>query len=130
MAAKPGHHGLKAFILVQTPSSQRQETVLRYTTLKKDFSAGNPIANVLVIIAGALVIGVSVVLGFFAFVALSGIVLISAAVIGLRVWWLKRKLGAKGASEMHGNGAGRASAGNIEVIEGEFHIVREERDEP
>lgn len=87
--------------------------------------AGNPIANVLVVIAGTLVIGLSIVLGFFAFVALSAIVLVAAAVIGVRVWWFKRKL-------QKDSPAGSASAEQSSVhgvIEGEFHEVRKDRDE-
>ena len=64
---------------------------MRYTFAKREFPGNNPIANVLVIIAGALVVGFSIVLGFFAFVALSAVILIAAAVIGIRVWWLQRK---------------------------------------
>ena len=99
---------------------------MRQTYLKKDFSAGNPIANVLVIIAGAVVIGVSIVLGFFAFVALSAIVLISAAVIGVRVWWLNRKL-RNGAGAQATSGAQRDS-GSADVIEGEYRVVDKDRD--
>ena len=86
-------------------------------------SSVNPIANVLVIIAGALIVGASVVLGFFAFVALSAIVLISAAIIGLRVWWLKRRMKHGGA------GARRRGAANGGVIEGEYRVVQKDRDE-
>ena len=101
---------------------------MRYTTLKKDFRAGNPIANALVIIAGVLIIGASIVLGFFAFLALGAIILVSAAVIGIRVWWLKRKLGPHAKSS--GADAGRKANGTIEIIEGEYHVVRRDRDEP
>ena len=74
---------------------------MRPSSAKPGFSAGNPIANVLVIIAGALVIGASIVLGFFAFLAISAIVLVAAAVIGLRAWWFNRRLRRAGSS---GNG--------------------------
>ena len=100
---------------------------MRYTFIKKDLPGGNPIANALVIIAGALIIGVSLVLGFFAFVALSALILVSAAVIGLRVWWLKRKLSRQ--SQSGGGAANRKPGGKIEVIEGEFHIISDDRDE-
>ena len=87
--------------------------------------AGNPIANVLVVIAGALAIGVSIVLGFFAFVALSAIVLVTAAIIGVRVWWFKRKL-------QEGSPPDSASTERPTVhgvIEGEYHEVQKDRDE-
>ena len=99
---------------------------MRYTYIKRDFPAGNPIANALVIIAGALVIGISIVLGFFAFVALSAIVLVSAAVIGIRVWWLKRKL-RDGGGNSAGSTGGQAS-GSPDVIEGEYRVVGDDSD--
>ena len=99
--------------------------MVRHSSVKGGFPAGNPIANVLVIIVGALVIGASIVLGFFAFLILSSIVLMSAAVVGIRVWWLKRKM-VRGGSTPGSTGTVRT---RIEVIEGEYHEVREDRDE-
>ena len=87
--------------------------------------AGNPIANVLVIIAGALAIGLSIVLGFFAFVALSAIVLVAAAIIGVRVWWFKRKLQAGSPSDSASTERPTVHG----VIEGEYHEVNKDRDE-
>ena len=97
---------------------------MRQTYLKREFPAGNPLANALVVIAGVLVIGVSIVLGFFAFIALSAIVLVSAAVIGIRVWWLNRKLRAGGAESSDGRAQGPS-----DVIEGEYRVVRKDGDE-
>ena len=50
---------------------------MKYTEFNRGIPAGNPIANALVVIAGALAIGASIVLGFFAFVVLGSIVLVS-----------------------------------------------------
>ena len=86
--------------------------------MNRGFPAGNPIANVFVIIVGALAIGVSVVLGFFAFIVLGSIVAVLAAVVGLRLWWLDRKLRAQ---QPPGNG--RADG----VIEGEYRVVDEDQ---
>jgi hypothetical protein len=91
--------------------------------MRSGLPAGNPIANILVIIAGALVVGASIVLGFFAFLALSAIVLISAAVIGVRVWWLNRKL-MRGQEQ-----AGRDRPAPSGVIEGEYRVVKKDHDE-
>lgn len=79
----------------------------------------------LVIIVGTLVIGASIVLGFFAFLVLAAIVLVSAAVVGLRVWWLKRKM-ARGETVP---GAQETYQRRIDVIEGEYREVRKDRDE-
>ena len=98
---------------------------MRQYSTRGGFPAGNPIANVLVIIAGALVIGASIVLGFFAFVILAAVVLVSAAVIGIRVWWLKRKI-ARG--EVPG-GPQQGHTTRVDVIEGEYKVVVKERDE-
>ena len=87
--------------------------------------AGNPIANVLVVIAGALVIGASIVLGFMAFLVLSAVVLVSAAVVGIRVWWLKRKMARGGTSSDETVTVRR----RVDVIEGEYRVVGKDRDE-
>ena len=82
--------------------------------------AGNPLANALMLIVGALAVGAALVLGFFAFVVLSGIVLVLAAIVGLRLWWFSRKL-RREASREAGTQNGRSSSGR--VIEGEYTIV-------
>ena len=92
----------------------------------RGFPAGNPIANVLVIIVGALAIGASIVLGFFAFVVLSCIILIMAAVIGIRLWWFKRKMrnGEPFDSATSDGSASRPTGG---VIEGEYIVVEKDQ---
>ena len=92
--------------------------------MRSGFPAGNPIANILVVIAGAVLIGASIVLGFFAFLVLSAIVLVSAAVFRLRVWWLNRK-GPHGQTT-----AGRSTNNAGGVIEGEYRVLDRDRDEP
>ncbi|MGI9271053.1 MAG: hypothetical protein ACR2QT_04710 [Woeseiaceae bacterium] len=86
--------------------------------IKSGTQGGNPLANILVVIVGAIIIGVSVVLGFFAFLALSAIILVAAAVIGVRVWWAQRKMpkNAEPAASVDG-----------EFIEGEFHVVKKDK---
>ncbi len=91
---------------------------MKYSSANRGFSAGNPIANLFVIVVGALAIAVSVVLGFFAFIVLGSIVAVLAAIVGLRLWWLNRRL--RGRRE-----PGRAGTGG--VIEGEFHVVDEDQ---
>lgn len=94
---------------------------MKYSSLQGGLPSGNPIANIFVIIVGALAIAASVVLGFFAFVIVGSIVLIMAAIIGLRVWWFKRKMRAQPGSNRT---ADRKQP--VGIIEGEFHVVAED----
>ena len=90
-----------------------------YQGRKMPFS--NPLANALVVLVGALAIGASIVLGFIAFVALGTLVLVLAAIIGIRVWWFNRKLARGGA---HKPGTTADQGVKVKVIEGEFHVLR------
>jgi predicted lipid-binding transport protein (Tim44 family) len=92
---------------------------MKYTEFNRGIPAGNPIANALVVIAGALAIGVSIVLGFFAFVVLGSIVLVLGAIIGLRVWWFNRKLRKQVRTHQRPDQAPHGG-----VIEGEYHVVK------
>ncbi len=94
---------------------------MKYSSINREFSAGNPIANLFVVIAGVLAIGVSVVLGFFAFLIISAFVLIMASIIGLRVWWFKRRLGTRTPSS---DDARNTSTSGI--IEGEYRVVADD----
>ena len=91
----------------------------------RGFPAGNPIANALVIIVGSLVIGASLVLGFVAFLVLACILFVLAAVVGIRLWWFRRKLRKAGVSPDSERGGRRRPGG---VIEGEYRVVIEERE--
>ena len=92
----------------------------------RHLSAGNPIANALVVIVGALVIGASIILGVVAFVAIGGILLVLAAVLGIRMWWFERKL-PKQARPARPQSQSRPA--DSTVIEGEFKVVSAERQE-
>lgn len=96
---------------------------MKYSSTNRGFPAGNPIANVFVIIIGALAIGVSVVLGFVAFVVLGSIVAVLASVIGLRVWWFNRKL----KRQVPGSPSDSRPAPRG-VIEGEFHVIEDDHE--
>jgi len=97
---------------------------LKYSSADRGFPAGNPIANIFVIIVAALAISVSIVLGFFAFVIVGSVVLIMAAIIGLRVWWFKRQL--RGQMPPNANKSSTATGG---VIEGEYQVVADDRED-
>ena len=86
---------------------------------------GNPLANVLVIIVGALAVGASIVLGVVAFITLGSLVLIMAAVIGIRLWWMNRKIRKDFAS---GERSGPVKPGRIDIIEGEFEVVTNKKE--
>ena len=98
---------------------------MNYSSSNRGFPAGNPIANALVIIVGALAIGASIVLGFFAFVVLSTLLLILAAVVGIRLWWFRRKF--QKAAEKAAR-AGPRQRQDVGIIEGEYHVVVEEKE--
>jgi uncharacterized membrane protein YphA (DoxX/SURF4 family) len=92
---------------------------MKQTSFNRGIPAGNPIANALVVVVGALVIGASIVLGFFAFLVLAGIVLVLGAIVSLRVWWFNRKL----RREMDKQPT-RTDSARLHVIEGEYHVVK------
>jgi len=90
----------------------------------KSIPLSNPLANVLVVIVGTLAIGLSIVIGFFAFMAFGALLLVIAAIVGIRVWWLNRKIAR------HYAGQGRrpsARSPEIEVIEGEYRIISRQK---
>jgi len=97
---------------------------MRQGSANRRFPAGNPLANLLVIIVGALAIGVSIVLGFFAFLVLSGVILVMATVIGIRLWWFNRKTQRAPSAKTDQSGA-RSTGG---VIEGEYVVVDKDDD--
>ena len=76
---------------------------------------GNPLANLLIIIVGSLAIIASLVLGFFAFVAVAAILLVAVAYVRIRLWWLARR----GGPTQQPDGG---------VIEGEFKVVADDRE--
>lgn len=94
---------------------------MKYSTTNRGIPVGNPIANVFVIVVGALAIGVSIVLGFVAFIVLGSIVAVLAAIIGLRLWWFSRKLKGQAGSAP---GSKQTTPGG--VIEGEYHVVKDQ----
>lgn len=127
MAAKPGQLGSR----VSTPErpgidQEGSENIVRYLFTNRNFTAGNPIANAVVILVGTVAILASVVVGFFAAVVLGAALLILAAIIGIRLWWLRRKISASGAASRRGSPEHRSST---QTIEGEYHVVVDRRDD-
>ena len=79
----------------------------------------------IVVIVGALAIGAFIVLGVVAAVALGGILLVLAAILGIRLWWLERK---RPRDSGPANGRGSSKPGDKTVIEGEYRVVSVDRD--
>ena len=94
--------------------------MVRYSSLTRGFPAGNPIASVLVIIVGSLAIAASIVVGFLAFMILGSLLLVLAAVVSVRLWWLRRRMDRE--ASLHVNHYERP-AGSQQTIEGEYHVV-------
>ena len=98
---------------------------MRDWSLERGFPAGGPIASALVIIVGSLVIAATIVVGFFAFLFLGSLLLVLAAIVSIRLWWIRRRM-AKSPSP--GASAGRGAGGTRQTIEGEYRVVIEEKD--
>ena len=98
---------------------------MRYSSVNRGFPVGNPLANVLVIVVGAIVIAASIVLGFFVFVILGSAILVLAAIFGVRLWWLRHRI-AKSAGRPVPDGQSRATS--RETIEGEYRVIVREND--
>ena len=91
----------------------------------RQFTAGNPLANILVVIAGIVVISLSLALGFFVFLGIAGFVLVMAAVMSVRDWWYRKKFAAKGGADIR-----RETTVKRQIIEGEYREVRDESGDP
>ena len=94
---------------------------------QRPFQPGNPLANVLVVIAGIVVISLSLTLGFFIFLGVATFLLVTAAIVGVRNWWFRRTLNAKGAANRRPQADSPESR---QIIEGEFREVRRVHDDP
>ena len=87
---------------------------------QRQFPAGNPLANALVVIVGIIVISLSLALGFFVFLAVSGFVLVMAVVMSIRNWWYRRTAIKRPAGNRRQRPAQPASR---QIIEGEYKRV-------
>jgi uncharacterized membrane protein YphA (DoxX/SURF4 family) len=87
------------------------------------FPAGNPLANVLVVIVGIVVISLSLALGFFVFLGIAAFVVVTAAIMAIRNWWYGRRFSKPNA----GDRTGSAQPSERLVIEGEYQRVEESK---
>ena len=93
--------------------------MVRYT-LNRQISTGNPLTSVLAVIVGAFAIGAAIIFGVFAFIVLIGIILVLAVVLGIRMWWLGRKLPKNQESVSEQS---RSKSEHQTVIEGEYQVI-------
>jgi len=91
----------------------------------RQFPASNPLANVLVVIVGILVISLSLALGFVVFLGIAGFVLVMGIVMRIRNWWLGRAAGGQKTTETADK---QQPTGQRQIIEGEYQEVRKPGD--
>lgn len=79
-------------------------------------SSGNPLVQVLSVLALAVVLAGAVILGAFVLAAIVGLAVIALVVFKLRAWWLGR------GPPSGGSGPGRPAKG-VPYIEGEYEVI-------
>lgn len=77
---------------------------------------GNPLVNALMVVVGIVAMGAMVVLGIVAFLVVASILVVLAGIVGLRLWWIGRKLRKASGSATDPFRAER-------IIEGEYRRV-------
>jgi hypothetical protein len=88
------------------------------------FPAGNPVANALMAVVGALAIGAAIVFGFFVLLFLAGLLLVLFCIVGIRIWWVGRRLRKLHEAALR---TGTGGDGEPGIIEGEYHVVKTRR---
>ena len=86
----------------------------------RQLPGNSPLANVLVVVLGAIAIAVSFVIGFVAFVALAAAVLIIGAVIWIRIAWMSLQVRKQGGNQTYPGGS---QTNKHSVIEGEYQVI-------
>jgi len=80
-----------------------------------------------VVVVGVAAIVLSLVIGVVAFFAIAAAVLVLAAVIGVRIWWLSLKARKRMGQQRGGAQTGPAKTTDRSVIEGEYRVVAADR---
>lgn len=93
----------------------------------------NPASRVLAGIAAMLVLVGAVFFGVFVLVLILGLGVIVSLVVGLRLWWFRRKLGRQGAgpedvSQTRDPRAERQDGESGKVIDAEYEVVSRRRE--
>jgi hypothetical protein len=77
---------------------------------------GNPLVNALMVVVGIVAMGAMVVLGIVAFLVVASILVVLAGIVGLRLWWIGRKL-------RKASGSAADPFRDDRIIEGEYRSV-------
>jgi membrane protein implicated in regulation of membrane protease activity len=90
-----------------------------------------PIASALGAITGAVLFVAAIIAGGFLLLIVLAAGIAMASVIGIRIWWWRRKLerDLRDRSDPQRSGAG-PERGGAETIDGEFTVIVEDSDEP
>jgi hypothetical protein len=94
--------------------------------------SGNPLVRALWMVLGAALLVGAVIMGAVVLTALLALGAVAAAVLAIRVWWLRRKLLRGGAFDVAGPHATDGDAADRpapQLIEAEYTVVAE-RDAP
>jgi len=91
---------------------------------QRQFPAGNPLANILVVVAGIIIISLSLALGFFVFLGITAFVLVMAATMGIRNWWYRKRFSSRTGQEFR-----REKTVHRQIIEGEYREIRRRRED-
>jgi hypothetical protein len=77
-------------------------------------------------VLGVLAIGAMLVLGLVAFLVVASIVVVLAAIVGLRIWWHNRRI----HKEFYSGGKAVPRGNDPQIIDGEYYTVptRSERE--
>lgn len=95
-------------------------TVMQYRLPPQQGPALHPVARFLSFVGAVLALGLAFFLGLFFVAVAAGLLVLAAAAIGAKVWWLRRKIRRAMADHAETEGEGT-------VIEGQYTVVDAER---
>jgi hypothetical protein len=85
--------------------------------------SGNPLVQVLSLLALAVVLVGALIMGAFVLMALLGLGVLAFVGYKLRAWWLRRGMGKGNGPDGRGPGSGPGPAKGIRYIEGEYEVI-------
>jgi hypothetical protein len=84
-------------------------------------NSGNPLAQILSLLVFAVLLVGALIMGAFVIAVLLGFAVIASLVFAVRVWWLKRKYGAR--PPFDGGPPPNGPADDTRLIEGEYQVL-------